>query len=409
MSIKPNKFESYFYGIIGFVIFSGIVIFALRKDMFSFFYSLGVAILFIIHLYLYKKKKSQKYTKYIFIFLATLTVPFIIPPAVVQREISLVVLTPPILALGWGSTASGFFSATTIYSIMLIRGGLQSRYGVPINILMYFYIIALIGIFKSSLQASKKELEAKYQFEKEIAGILGHELKTPLTQAKANVELLKKKLSEGKADLKYIKEKVEKVNLLLIREAETIQSLLSSNHVDNSRFNLHISKVNLKEVIEYTMALYTEEAAAKGIDLIYETENEIPTITTDFIRVQEIVNNIVSNAIKYTTDGSIKIHLEKQNADYISIKITDTGVGIPKDQITKLGKKFYRAHESLKDKDGRPVKTRGTGLGLYVVKGFISALHGKLDIISTLGKGSTFSVRLPINHNWEEESVMILE
>ena len=116
----------------------------------------------------------------------------------------------------------------------------------------------------------------------------------------------------------------------------------------------------------------------------------IPKVNVDEMRIKEVITNLLSNAIKFTEKGSITIEA-KREGDCVLVKVTDTGIGIPKDKIKNLFKKFYQVDSSLSRRYG------GTGLGLSITKQIVEAHGGKIGVESEVGKGSTFWFTIPIN------------
>jgi signal transduction histidine kinase len=253
------------------------------------------------------------------------------------------------------------------------------------------------------LRRQKEKLQEKYQFERDMMGIMGHELRTPMTVAKGMTELIIAKASQEQVDPKYIQEKVQKIYASIMKEADLIQTMLSTAHIDNKKINLQISEMNLHEVIEYSVAAFKKDAEEKGLYLVYEEPAfPVPVIESDPQRVQEIVNNLVSNAVKYTNSGGITVQMELKPGEII-VHITDTGIGIPQKELNNLGRKFYRIHQHLDDKK-QIVRAGGTGLGLYVVKGLLEALGGRLDVSSQYGNGSVFSAVFPLKHTFSQRT-----
>lgn len=248
----------------------------------------------------------------------------------------------------------------------------------------------------AKLKAQKAEIEEKYRFEKDMMGIMGHELRTPMTVARGTAELLLEKIKNNtNIDPAYLKEKLEKIFSSIIKEADLIQTMLSTSHIDNAKVNLQLSQFDLIELIEFAVTTFKKDANAKNLKLSFiRPEKEIPQIINDQCRVLEILNNLISNAIKYTNEGSVTVSVSEKNG-FIEYSVKDTGIGIPKEEIKKIGKKFYRVNQYLDEKKNI-VRAGGTGLGLYVVKGLLKAMGGKLKIESEEGVGSTFTAIFPV-------------
>lgn len=253
-----------------------------------------------------------------------------------------------------------------------------------------------------ALRKQKAELQDKYQFEKDMMGIMGHELRTPMTVAKGMSELVLNKIKNNSLDMEYADDKIQKIYASIIKEAELIQTMLSTSHIDNKKMNLQLSDVNLIDVVDYAVTAFHGGAKGKGLTLIFnKPEKEIPHIVSDPSRVQEIINNLVSNAVKYTNKGGVTVDIQLTEKD-ITVHVTDTGIGVPESELKNLGKKFYRVHQHL-DAKKDVVRAGGTGLGLYVVKGLLVALGGRLDVVSEDNKGSTFSAVFPLKNSFKDD------
>jgi signal transduction histidine kinase len=252
-----------------------------------------------------------------------------------------------------------------------------------------------------TLRVQKQELQEKYQFEKDMMGIMGHELRTPMTVAKGMTELVMNKIKANTLDNAYADEKLSKIYASIIKEADLIQTMLSTAHIDNKKVNLQISEVNLFDVVDYSVTAFHKDATDKGLYLNFaQSSQQIPLIVSDSGRVQEIINNLVSNAVKYTNKGGVTVEIELTK-DFVIVHVTDTGIGIPKSELKNLGRKFYRIHQHLDEKK-EVVRAGGTGLGLYVVKGLLNALGGELKVKSKEGVGSTFSAYFPLKTDYHD-------
>jgi signal transduction histidine kinase len=129
-------------------------------------------------------------------------------------------------------------------------------------------------------------------------------------------------------------------------------------------------------------------AEQKGIDLQVGQVQEI-MILGDKVRLQQLFTNLIDNAIKYTSEGSIRITVEKDEENAV-VQVVDTGIGIPREEQEKIFKRFYRADKS------RSRETGGVGLGLSIAEWIVHAHHGRIEVDSELNKGSTFTVYLPV-------------
>lgn len=186
------------------------------------------------------------------------------------------------------------------------------------------------------------------------------------------------------------------------RELTLIETLLSATKVEGNRIQLHLTKIDMKDVIDDSLEALRRDAQEKGLTINYDPPQHEIIAYADRVRTQEVMDNFLSNAIKYTPRGQITISVgEDDGFAWISVK--DSGVGISREDIKKLGKKFFRAQPHYSAEDG--ARPSGTGLGLYVTFELIDVMNGKRDIQSEIGKGSTFSFYLPSYTEQEDTQI----
>jgi len=214
-----------------------------------------------------------------------------------------------------------------------------------------------------------------------------HELRSPLSAIRQMntvlVEGLAGPLNEKQKDL--INRQILRIDELL----NLINDLLDVAKIEAGRYVQHLVPTDICEIISNTISLMQEKARQQGVELIFNCENKEP-VPADPDSIKEVFSNLISNAINYSPDGGKVEVTVKGLKEYVEIKVSDTGIGIPKEEIPKIFDKFYR----VKDPKARHVK--GTGLGLYIVKNIIDAHKGSIDVESEVGKGTTFRILLPI-------------
>jgi signal transduction histidine kinase len=248
----------------------------------------------------------------------------------------------------------------------------------------------------AELREKIEALEESRRRERDMLDILGHELRTPLTivrNAISTMQIMKNQdiLTPEKLD-SYIAMADENVK----REVSLLETMLATTKIDNDSLNLTLAKVDIKDVVHDSLEALSSFAERKGLEI---RAQEIPQVYSysDRTRTQQIVDNILSNAIKYTEKGYVEIKV-LQEGGFIKILFKDSGVGIPEDKLKLLGKKFYRVNtylESSKKAGTEIVRPGGTGLGLYVVFNLAKSMGGAIDVKSEVGKGSEFLVTLP--------------
>lgn len=245
-------------------------------------------------------------------------------------------------------------------------------------------------------------LEENLRKERDMMDILGHELRTPLSIARNQIgaiELYLKSNTSASLEREKIEPYIGKSMENMRREVKILETILSSTKIENNRIELNITDVDCIDVVNDAVEGLQESAKAKNLELRSELPSTSITCKGDREKVQEIIFNLVDNAIKYTEKGSVIVKLEVINQE-VKFSVIDTGEGIPAEDIPKLGKKFFRSNMYLESHiPGKMpvVRPGGTGIGLFVVFGLAKLMGGRIEIISELNVGSTFSFILPIN------------
>ncbi len=243
------------------------------------------------------------------------------------------------------------------------------------------------------LQVSNKKLGEALRKERDMMDILGHELRTPLGTARNAILMIdnlkdKNKLSKEEFE-KYLNIAIDNLR----REKDLLETILQSARLENSKLQLNIEKVKIEEVINDTFTAFREQAKKRGLQLIVEEYNKELYVHADRMSLQQVLDNLVSNAIKYTPKGSIIIRVMDLGSE-VQFSIIDTGEGISEENMRNLGKKFYRINTHLETGGTiggqKIVRPGGTGIGLYVVKGLLEAMGSNLNVKSKVDVGSTF-------------------
>jgi len=215
-----------------------------------------------------------------------------------------------------------------------------------------------------------------------LAGV-SHELRTPLTYIKGYSDILLKGFITDKQEQdKYL----SIINDETKRVANLVNDLFDMSKIDTGQFKLNKEEVRIDQLIEKVVLNLSPLADKKGLKLSFHNNGLTPILALDSNRIEQVFFNLIENAVKYTEQGYINVSLiaEKNN---VVIKIKDSGIGIPIDELSHIWDRFYRVEKS------RARKTGGTGLGLYVVKEIIK-LHGAyIDVVSEEGKGTTFVIK----------------
>ncbi|PKM77194.1 MAG: hypothetical protein CVU90_08560 [Firmicutes bacterium HGW-Firmicutes-15] len=230
------------------------------------------------------------------------------------------------------------------------------------------------------------ELKRLEQVRKDFATNVSHELKTPVTSISGFAETL---LDEGGRNPDNVMEFTTIIYDEAQRLAHLIDELLELSKLESDEFNLNLQTVNINKLVSATVERMSKLAGLRSILINYAEMENILELTSDPKLIDQILMNILDNAIKYSADGDqVDIELEDLG-DEVKLVVKDNGIGIPEKEIVRIFERFYRVDKA------RSRKTGGTGLGLAIVKHLVENLKGQVTVDSTAGKGSTFSIILP--------------
>lgn len=230
----------------------------------------------------------------------------------------------------------------------------------------------------NNLSQSIKEQE---NIRKRLTGDISHELKTPLTNIQSHLEAM----------IDGIWEPTEERLLSVKEEAERLSSLVSDmqklNKYDESSIKLKKDNVNISDIICFVIFQFSNLAKSRNIKIEYEKKNI--NLYCDKDKITQALVNILSNAIRYSNEGSTIFIEEKLKDNKVIISIEDQGIGISEEDLKYVFERFYRADKS------RTRATGGTGIGLTIVKSIVSSHGGEVKLESKLGEGSKFTIILP--------------
>jgi two-component system sensor histidine kinase VicK len=237
----------------------------------------------------------------------------------------------------------------------------------------------------------------RYELDKsrrEFVANVSHEMRTPLTSIKGACETILNdpNMPPDMQDF-FLHMAVDECD----RMTRIVSDLLVLSRLDNKRTKWSIKRFDLNSALMHIREVMKVEADAHSHNLIYTCEGELPEITADKERIEQVIINIVSNAIKYTPEGgTIELYAkgispdDKGKPSEILIDVRDNGIGVPSEDLPHMFERFYRVEKS------RTSETGGTGLGLAIAKEIIDAHGGSISIDSKLGEGTTVTMRLPV-------------
>lgn len=244
-----------------------------------------------------------------------------------------------------------------------------------------------LAVAQENLKKNIKELKELDIEKDKFISIAAHELKTPMTAIHGFTQLLEdeKIIRDAQKRNKYLKIIEKEIERL----ARLVSEVLDLSRIDIGAVKLAIEDTDIPQIANEVAESLAQKAKEKNLTLNVNADRKLPKVRTDKEKLKEILVNLVSNSIKYTEKGSIKIEISK-DGENVKFAVSDTGVGIPKESFGKMFTRFYQVETPLIRKSG------GTGLGLSICKEFVKALGGKIWFESKLGKGSTFYFTLPV-------------
>ena len=239
------------------------------------------------------------------------------------------------------------------------------------------------------LRASKEKAEEMNQMKSSFFNNMSHELRTPMVGILSYAEILRHESFD---------EDVNKFAGIIYnsgrRLMETLNLILDMSRMESEKLKLIITKTDIVQIIKEVIDLFKEISAQRLLYLKDQIDFDSLIMDTDPGLIQKILTNLISNAIKYTDKGGITVGLFIETRDEQSlavIKICDTGIGIADENLDLIWEEFRQVSE------GKGRIYEGTGLGLTITKKFVEKLGGQISVESTLGKGTTFVVKLPMD------------
>jgi signal transduction histidine kinase len=221
----------------------------------------------------------------------------------------------------------------------------------------------------------------------EFVALISHDLRTPLTSILGYLELTLEDEELTPSQRGYL-EVVERNAQRLLR---LVSDLLFVARLEAGQLELHESELDLAAVAQQSVHEAGPRASAGGITIRCETE-PVPGVAADRGRMFQLLDNLVSNAIKFTPPGG-EVSVRVQAADgAVRLEVADTGIGIPADEQRRLFERFFRA-SSAADK-----QIQGTGLGLYIARAIVEAHGGEIMFESEAGQGTAFRIEIPLEH-----------
>lgn len=244
-------------------------------------------------------------------------------------------------------------------------------------------------IAEDKLTEAKNNIERAYKTKSDFLSNITHEIRTPINHIVGFLELLKiTKLSNEQKN--YVEHSINSTLSIL----RMFNSILDYSKIEAGKMDIISSNFNIRNLIRDICTDFSGLAKNKNIDLSYFVDSKIPEIIfMDKLKLQQILNNLISNSIKFTITGYVRVFINYQevlNEKFILFKVQDTGIGVPSDKMGEIFNSFTQIDSSLTK------KFSGTGLGLAIVKELVKILNGEIEVKSELKKGSEFIVKFKL-------------
>lgn len=225
------------------------------------------------------------------------------------------------------------------------------------------------------------------QMKTDFVNMVAHELRSPLSAIKQQNNVLLEGLCGplGEKQHEFVSRGSNRIDALL----ELINDLLDVAKIEAGKYVQRRVPTDIGQIIEDTIALMDAKAKEKDIVLSFSSKN-LKSVQADPKNIEEIFNNLISNAINYSPEGGKVTVTAQGKGEYVEIRVEDTGVGISPEELPKIFDKFYRV------KHPKTRQVIGTGLGLAIVKGIVDAHHGTIDVESVVDKGTVFRILFPV-------------
>lgn len=240
-----------------------------------------------------------------------------------------------------------------------------------------------LGELTRSFNQMSADLDRSAQLRRQMTADIAHELRTPLTVITGYLEGLRDgTLKPTTARFETMHEEAVQLNRL-------IADLRTLSLADAGELKLTYQTVDLREFLDHIVSSFAHLADSSGIEISAQVEADLRPVEIDMDRMRQVLSNLVSNALRYTSDADeIILSAQRDSGSTVIISVRDTGEGIPPEKLTYIFDRFYRVSES------RDASSGGTGLGLAIARSIVNAHGGKIAAHSTLGQGTEIRIQL---------------
>lgn len=242
-----------------------------------------------------------------------------------------------------------------------------------------------LGELAQTFNSMANDLERTEELRRNMVADAAHELRTPLSNIRGYLEAIRDGVVAPNTDT--IHSLYEEV-ILLSRLVDDLQELALA---DAGELKIVSQAEDISELIDQAVAGMRAQAAVKGVSVSIDLPSKPPVVNIDSHRISQVLRNLLENAVAHTTKGDSIAVVARQQGSWIEVSVTDTGEGIPAENLPDIFERFYRVDKS------RTRATGGSGLGLTIARRLVEAHGGQIEVHSELGKGSRFSFTLPVS------------
>lgn len=222
----------------------------------------------------------------------------------------------------------------------------------------------------------------------EFISVVSHELRTPIAIAEGNISNAQFIMERENSNNSMISDALKVAHDQIVFLASMVNDLSTLSRAERGKLTVDVASINPHKLVAELVKSYLKEAHAKHLTLRSDIDPHLETLSSSELYVKEILQNFITNAIKYTETGSVVVSAQAKT-NGVEFRVSDTGIGISKADQERVFDKFYRSE------DYRTRATNGTGLGLYVTIKLARLIHAEISLESNLNVGSTFSIFVP--------------
>jgi len=243
-----------------------------------------------------------------------------------------------------------------------------------------------LGELAQTFNSMANDLERAEKLRQNLVADAVHELRTPLSNIRGYLEAIRDGVI--KPDTDAIRSLNEEASLL----SQLVDDLQELSFADAGELKLVCQSVDIADLISQTVSTMQTRIATKEVSVSIDLPDKLPPVNIDSQRISQVLRNLLENAVAHSAkDGAITVTARQQD-DWVEVAVTDTGEGIPAEDLANIFERFYRVDKS------RTRTTGGSGLGLTIAKRLVEAHGGRIEVQSEPGKGSTFSFNLPVSN-----------